>query len=43
MQKCSKCGVLFKTDNPQRTACYDCVPVASAKGKVGMVKNSAVA
>jgi uncharacterized OB-fold protein len=22
--KCQDCGVLFKTDNPERKACYDC-------------------
>jgi uncharacterized OB-fold protein len=22
--KCQKCGVIFKTDNPERKTCYDC-------------------
>jgi uncharacterized OB-fold protein len=22
--KCQKCGIIFKTDNPERKTCYDC-------------------
>jgi uncharacterized OB-fold protein len=24
LTKCQQCGVIFKTDNPNRKACYDC-------------------